>query len=75
MAINKDEGQFGLDCWIDPKSEKEADEEFFSDSADELRTEAHRLIANGQYKFLQLSHWNEGRQDWDVLEAFEPDGD
>ncbi len=71
MAISATEGEFGLDCWVDAESEAAADQELFSDDADELRAEAARLIGEGRYTYISLSHWDEDTDAWTELEVFE----
>ena len=70
MAINGDDGDFGLDCWIDPESTGEPDQEFFSDDLGELKAEAERLIASGQFKYILLSRWSPDEDEWETLEEF-----
>lgn len=71
MAISATEGEFGLDCWVDAESEAEADQELFSDDADELRAEAERLIGEGKFRYISLSRWDDAADAWVELEAFE----
>ena len=71
MAINKDDGEFGLDCWLDPGSTGDADEELFSDDVEELKSEARKLLNGGSYKYLLLSRWDDDKDEWVNVEEFE----
>ena len=71
MAINKDDGEFGLDCWLDPESTGDADEELFSDDVEELKSEAQKLLNGGRYKYLLLSRWDDDKDEWVNVEEFE----
>lgn len=75
MAIRHDDGQFGLDCWIDEDDESEPASEF-SDNQQELRERAEVLLRGGKYRYLVLSRWNpdlEPEGDWVEIATFEPD--
>ena len=71
MAINKEDGEFGLDCWVDPESTADADQELFCDNVDELKSEAQRLLSAGQYKYMLLSRWDDATEEWVNVEEFE----
>ena len=67
MAINREDGEFALDCWEDPDAEDvEAETDYSNDEA-ELRAHAQQLLAAGRFRYLALSRWNERRGDWDEL--------
>lgn len=64
MAISRDEGdqRYGLDCWEDADAAG-APESFFSDESLELVLEAHRLIANRDFQYIELCERRPGEFD------------
>jgi hypothetical protein len=72
MPINPNDGQFALDCWR--SEDDEADENtVYSDVIVELEEEAARYIKAGHYQYLELSRWNPGSEDWDLIRSYEPE--
>jgi len=69
MAINMEDGEFALDCWIDPDQEGDPVTEY-SDDDEELRAKADGYLKAGKYKYMVLSQWDEDANDWDELGDF-----
>jgi hypothetical protein len=76
MTTNATDGQFCLDCWVDPESEEYPDHCEYSENVEELRALAGRLIKGGRFKFLRLSRWNADatylpdEERWDEIEVW-----
>ena len=69
MAINSEDGEFALDCWVDPDGDSEPVTEY-SDDDNELRARAQEYLRAGKYKYMVLSQWDEDANDWDELGDF-----
>jgi hypothetical protein len=70
MAIRHDDGQFALDCWVDPDREDIEATTDYSNVLSELRAHADKLLAAGNYKYLILSRWNADSEQWVELETY-----
>jgi hypothetical protein len=67
MAINHEDGQYGLDIY-ESKPQTE-----YSDNLSELKARAAKLIEAGRFKYLVLSRWNASTKEWVEIEEIEAD--
>ena len=70
MAINQEDGDFALHCWIDPNSDDTENAVVFADSLEELQSHAEALIEEGKYAYITLSRWDEAADDWEEVEIY-----
>lgn len=61
--------RYGLDCWETADTDRETDEEFFSNESLELVVEANRLIANRAFQVIDLCELRDG-DEWYQITRF-----
>lgn len=73
MAINTEDGDFGLDCWENGNGDGEPVYTEYSDDRGELEKRATELVEEGRFQYVVLSQWNDDADDWDALDEFTAD--
>jgi hypothetical protein len=67
MAINHEDGTYGLDLWLGEQDEENPDDTEYSESADELRARAATLMKAGRFRQAALYRWG---GDWIPMESW-----
>jgi len=70
MAINQEDGDFALHCWIDANSEDVENAVFYSNSMEELQKHAEALIEGDKFTYITLSRWDAAGDDWEEVEIY-----
>jgi hypothetical protein len=67
MAINPDDGTYGLDLWLGEDDEADPDDTEYSEDVDEIRARAELLMKAGRFRHAALYRWN---GDWIHIESW-----
>jgi hypothetical protein len=73
VAINRNDGMFQVSYWLDAaKIENDPDDAEYSDFLMELKERIYKVFRQSRFKYAAIFRWNEGTNNWDLLEEFEP---